>query len=204
MKPREPETPLQHVLSRHHRAVRRVLVMRHALRGAAIVCAVVTFAVLVGVAFQAGPGFAWTRLVLTAACGLVAIAAAVLGFRRAAPAFDAWLEHIESRFPELRSWLRNALDLEASPPPDTSPALAKALGAETATRLGHTPIATLTPRVQARRPLLVIGAALLVLVALALGLPGRTGRSWATLWNPEGAAPPVRLAVEPGSVKLTP
>ena len=73
MKRREPETPLQQVLSRHHHAVRRVLVMRHALRGAAIVCAVVSFAVLVGVAFQAGPGFAWTRLVLTAACALVAM-----------------------------------------------------------------------------------------------------------------------------------
>ena len=204
MNDRVPETSLHRILARHHRAVRGALVARHGLRGAAAACAVVTLAVMVGVALPLGPGAAWARLLLTLGGCALAVAAAVGAFMRAAPGFDAWLEGLERTFPELRSWLRNGLDLESSPPPDTSPVLARALAAETARRMEGVPIATLTPRISARRPTLAILAALAAIVALALWLPARTSRSWATLRDPASAAPPVRLAVEPGSVRLTP
>ena len=201
---RVPETSLDRIFARHHRAVRNALVARVSLRAAAAVCAVVTLAVLIGVAIPPGPGLAWVRSLLTAALGVSAVTLAVLVFQRTAPAFEPWLEGVERHFPELRSWLRNALDLEAAPPPDTSPVLARALADETARRLSGTPIAALTPRTAPRRPLIVIGAALLATLAIAWWQPARTERSWATLWDPSRAAPPVRLVVEPGSVKLSP
>jgi hypothetical protein len=204
MNDRVPETSLHRILDRHHRAVSGALVARHGLRGAAAACALVALAVIVGVAFPLGPAAAWARLILTVAGGALAVAASVRAFRRAAPRFDAWLEGLERHFPELRSWLRNALDLEASPPPDTSPVLARALAAETARRIAGVPIAALAPRIGPRRPALAIAGALVAIVALALWLPARTSRSWATLRDPAGAAPPVRLVVEPGSVRLTP
>ncbi len=204
MNDRVPDTSLRRILARHHRAVRGALVARHGLRGAASACALVTLAVIVGVAFPLGPGAAWARLILLLAASALAGATAVRGFRSAAPGFDTWLEGIERQFPELRSWLRNALDLESSPPPDTSPVLARALAGETARRIEGVPIASLRPRVAARRPGLTIAAALVAIVVLAIWLPARTARSWATLADPAGAAPPVRLVVEPGSVRLTP
>ncbi|MGH7730204.1 MAG: hypothetical protein ACRENJ_03040, partial [Candidatus Eiseniibacteriota bacterium] len=73
-----------------------------------------------------------------------------------------------------------------------------------ARRLADTPIGARTPRIAARGPLLVIVAALGISAALALWLPARAQRSWATLWRPAAAAPAVRLVVEPGSVRLTP
>src|SRR5206468_11235544 len=135
MSDRVPDPPLDHILDRHHRAVRRALVIRHGLRGAAAACALVVLAVVVGVTLPLGPGAAWARLLLTLAGVALAIAAAVRAFRSAMPGFDAWQEGIERRFPELRSWLRNAFELQAAPPADTSPALARALTAETARRL---------------------------------------------------------------------
>src|SRR5258706_9760018 len=114
MSDRVPETSLHRSLARYHGTVRSALVARHGLRGAASACIVVALAVIVGVALPLGPGAAWTRLILTmAGCGLAA-AVAVGAFMRAAPRFDAWLEGLERHFPELRSWLRNGLDLEAS------------------------------------------------------------------------------------------
>ncbi len=104
----------------------------------------------------------------------------------------------------MRSWLRNALDLAAHPAAHTSPELSAALAHETARRLEGTPIAQLRPRVEPRRPLLIIGAALVLLAVLGAIAPARVTRAWATLWNPSAAAPEVRLAVEPGSVRLTP
>jgi len=204
MTERVPETPLHRLLSRHHGAVRRALIFRHVLRGGAAICATLTVALVVGVAITLGPAGAWTRLLLAAGGALLALAAAVRAFHREAPRFETWLEGVEGQFPDLRSWLRNALDLEAAPLTGTSPALARALTAETARRLDDTPIAGRTPRIGARRPLIVLGAAWALSIALAVGLPGRAQRSWATLWDPAAAAPPVRLVVEPGSVKLTP
>ncbi len=199
-----PEPSLHRILSRHHRAVRSALVLRHALRAAGTICATLALALAVGVAIALGPAGAWARLLLAAGGALLALAAAVLAFRREAPGFDMWLEGIERHFPGLRSWLRNALDLEVAPLTDASPALARALTDETARRLADTPIATLTPRIAAGRPLIVIAGAMAMSMALALWLPGSTQRSWATLWHPSAAAAPVRLVVEPGSVKLTP
>ena len=178
--------------------------LRHALRGAAAICATAAFALAVGVAITLGPAGAWTRVLLGAGAALFALAAAVLAFLREAPGFATWLEGIEGQFPGLRSWLRNALELESAPLTDASPVLARALTEETARRLADTPIASRTPRVAARRPLIVLTAAMAVSVTLAVWLPGRAQRSWATLWDPSAAAPPVRLVVEPGSVRLTP
>lgn len=204
MNDRVPETSLHRILARHHRAVRGALVVRHGLRGAAAACALVTAAVIAGVVLPLGPAAAWARLILTMSGGVLAVAAAVLAFRRQAPGFDAWLEGLERHFPELRSWLRNGLELETAAPAHTSPALADALAAETARRIAGVPIATLAPRIAARRPALSMVGALIVIVGLALWLPARTGRSWATLRDPAAAAPPVRLVVQPGSVRLTP
>ena len=201
---RVPETSLHPLLARHHRGVRDALALRHGLRGAAMVCAILALALALGVAFLPGPEVAWARLILVLGAAGLAIAAAVIGFLREAPGFAVWLEGVEHRFPELRSWLRNAVDLAAAPPPDSSPALARALTDETARRIEAVPLASLKPAVSAGRPLALLGAALLVTVALGLALPARTQRSWAALWDPATAAPPVRLVVEPGSVKLTP
>lgn len=204
MNDRVPEMTLRAHLLRHHRAVRAALILRHALRGGAVIIATLTLALVLGVAIAFGPGAAWARLLLAIGAVLIALAAAVLAFGREAPGFDAWLEGVEGHFPGLRSWLRNALDLEATPQPDASPALARALTDETTRRLAGTPIAGLRPRIGARGPLLVIAAALGITAALAAWQPESSRRSWLTLWNPEAAAPPVRLVVEPGSVKLTP
>ncbi len=201
---RVPETSLHRRLVRHHRACRDALVLRHALRAAAAICAVVAAAVAVGVGLTLGPGAAWTRLVLVVAAGLLALGFAVVAFLREAPGFDAWLEGAERRFPDLRSWLRNALDLESAPLTGASPVLARALTDETLRRLEGTPLVSLKPRLHARRPLIVLAGALGLSLALALLAPGGARRSWATLWDPAAAAPPVRLVVEPGSVRLTP
>lgn len=204
MNDRVPETSLHRFLARRHRAVRGALVLRHALRGAAAICAILALALLAGVLIALGPGAAWARLIVAAAGALVALGAAVTAFRREAPAFDAWLEGLEGHFPDLRSWLRNALDLESSPLTGASPELARALTREAARRVDAAPIAARRPPIAARTPLIVLGAALALTVALAAWLPARAQRSWAALWNPAIAAPPVRLVVEPGSVRLTP
>jgi hypothetical protein len=201
---RVPKTPLHELLTRHHRAVHRALVARLALRAAAALALALALAVAEGAAFLPGPGVAWARLVLLLFAFAYAIAAAVLAFRREAPAFDAWLEGIEHRFPELRSWLRNAVELAAAPPPDSSPALARAVSEETGRRLESTALQGLRPRLAPRRPFLALAGAIAIGAALSVLLPARTQRSWATLWNPSLAAPAVRLEVEPGSVKLTP
>ena len=201
---RVPETSLRRVLSRHHRVVRMALIVRHGLRGGAAICALLALALILGVAIPLGPAAAWVRLALTVLGLALAVAWSVRAFLSAAPGFDAWLEGIEGHFPALRSWLRNALDLESAPPPDTSPVLARALSGETARRLEAVPIASLTPRVRPRRPLLSIAAAITAVVVLAVWMPSRTARSWATLRDPSAGAPPVRLVVQPGSVRVTP
>src|SRR5207244_5507818 len=132
------------------------------------------------------------------------LALAVLRYRAAALPFDGFLERIEARFPEVRSWLRNAMDFQAHPPPDTSAELASALHDETGRRLATVPFRTLAPRIEPQRPLLLMVSSLVVIVALGVGFPSRAMRSWVTLGDPSRAAPPIRLEVEPGSVKISP
>lgn len=124
MTERAPSSSLRSLLRRKHDAVRRALVARHALRAAAACAALLAVAFSIGVAAPGGPGASWTRLALLAAASLAALALGVRAFLAAAPRFDAWLEDTEGRFPELRSWLRNALDLEANADANTSAELA--------------------------------------------------------------------------------
>ncbi len=199
-----PRLPIHQQLERSHGAVRRALVLRHALRAAAALSALIALAVLVDIPFDAGTGWAWTRSLLAVLAGAVALGGVLARWRAETPRFDAWLEYVEARFPEVRSWLRNALDLERTPPEHTSVTLATALREETARRLAHVPLASLTPTIAARAPALATGAALLALLLVALAAPQRVERSWSTLWDPAAAAPPVRLVVEPGSVRVSP
>ena len=106
--------------------------------------------VVLGVLLPIRPATAMFRLVLFALAAVVVLVLAARAFLRAAPAFDAYLERAEGRFPELRSWLRNALDLETRPDPDTSTELAGALRAETARRLTGVPLSMLRPRFDPR------------------------------------------------------
>jgi len=204
MTERAPDPTLAHPLQRQHRAHTRSLLVRHALRAAAAAAAVIAASVLIGTAFLPGVGGAWTRLLLVLAACLALALAAASRFARARFGLEAYLEHVEERFPAVRSWLRNAIDLRRRPAAHTSPALAEALDEETRRRLADVPLARLRPPVAPARPALAMVLAALVLVLGAFLWPARVSRSWATLWNPGSAAPPVRLAVEPGSVTLTP
>lgn len=203
MSSRAPDT-LRPLLSREYAAVRRALTLRHALRALAAAAAIVALGLLAGAAVRGGPAFATVRLVLTIAGLVGAVVAAAIGFAREAPKLDPWLEAIERRFPELRSLLRNALDLESAPAAHTSGDLAAALRADAARSLGAVPIAQERPPVRARASLLATGAASLAIALVVLIAPAAARRSWRTLWNPALAAPPVTLAVEPGSVTLAP
>ncbi len=196
--------PLRARLHREHAVVRRAVMLRHALRAFAGVAVLLSGAVIAGLAVRAGVGAASARLAL-----FVLAALAVLGWTAertlaTLPRFDAWMESLEDRFPALRSWLRNALDLESAPDTRTSAALAGALRDEAANRLGATPLATARPAVRPRGPLLLaLGATAAIALAAAIA-PHATLRSWRTLWDPTLAAPPVSLAVEPGSVQVAP
>ncbi len=191
-------------LQRQHAAVRGALVARHAWRAAAACAALVAVAFSAGVALPGGPGASLARLVLLALAALAALALSVRAFLRAAPRFDPWLEGLETRFPELRSWLRNALDLESTSDANTSGELAGAVRDEAARRLAGVPLAQARPAVAARTPLAVLGGAAALVVALGAVSPEAALRSWRTLWDPGAAAPPVTLAVEPGSVRISP
>jgi hypothetical protein len=196
--------PLRGLLLRLYRRHQSALALRFGLRAAAAVAAAIAVAVLLGAALSGGVTAAWVRLVLLALAAAAAVAAAVRRFSGRSLVFDAFLEQVERRFPAVRSWLRNSLDLEARPPAHASAELASALTAETARRAGALPLATLTPPVEPRRPLATLAGAALALALAGAVFPGPTTRSWRTLWNPALAAPPVRLVVEPGSVKITP
>jgi hypothetical protein len=196
--------PLHQVLARHYDAVRRSLLAHHTLRAAAAAMTAIVLAVLAGMWLPLLPATAMLRLAAVVVSAAVCIAIAAVAFRRALPAFDGYLEQIETRFPEIRSWLRNALDFERRPPAHGSQELATAVAEQTAQRFAGVPVDTLRPRVAARRPVLMMIGAALAIVGLGLLSPGRVSRSWQTLWNPALAAPPVRLVVEPGSVKVTP
>src|SRR5262245_10874907 len=163
--------PLYQLLARHHRAVHRILIVRLALRAIAVLALALALAVAAGAAFLPAPEVAWARLLLLIAAAALAIVSAVCSFRREAPGFDAWLEAIEHRFPDLRSWLRNAVDLGAGPPPDSSPALARAVTEETARRVESTALGALRPRIASRRPFLMLAGAALLIGALGTLLP---------------------------------
>ena len=199
-----PVPPLRQILTRHHDRVRAALIVRHALRAAAAASAAFALAVLLGVLLPVEPLTAWARLIAALAAAVAGLFLALAAFRRALPGFEGYLEGIERHFPGVRSWLRNALDLEARPAPHTSAELAAALALETARRVEGTPLAQLRPRIEPRRPLLVMAGSLALLALLAVVAPTRVARAWATLWDPSGAAPEIRLVVEPGSVRLTP
>jgi hypothetical protein len=182
--------------------VRRAL--RAALSGAALLAAAAVGATLLGLLLPMSPGTAGLRLGLLAAAALWAAGAAIARVRREAETFDRFLERIEARFPEVRSWLRNALDLEQRPPAGTSLELADALRDETVRRLGAVPIETLRPPLGVLAPARLGAIALGALLLAAILAPAPTRHAWTTMWRPASAAPPVRLAVEPGSVRIPP
>jgi len=207
MTTRPPDSPLHTRLMAVHSRVRRALVMRHALRASASAVVLLAAAVTVGLALPHTPGTAWARLLLFAVGSVAALAVAVLAAWRDSPRWDAWLESIELRFTELRSWLRNALEFESTPAAHashTSGALAGAVRDQAARRLEGTPLEGTIPSLRARTPLIAAAAAALSLVAAASLAPADTVESWRTLWSPGSAAPPVAIAVEPGDVTLVP
>lgn len=199
-----PTTPLRQPLARAHAAVRRALALRSGLGAAARVTLALAGVVVLGLALPLSPATAWLRLALFGIAALVALGLGLRRFLREAPRFDGWLEQVEARFPETRSWLRNALDMERRPDPHTSAELASALRAETARKLTGVPLRTMVPRLQAPRALAGVGVSLALLAACTAFAPEATSRAWRTLWDPEAAAPPVALEVEPGSVTLSP
>lgn len=201
---RPPTSPLQQRLRSVHTRVRRALAFRHALRAAAAACVLLAFAITAGLALPRTPGFAWARLVLLVLGSLAALAVAVGGARRDAQGWDAWLESLEARFAGLRSWLRNALDLESAPARHTSGELADAVRGETAKRLADTPLDSTVPPLQSRMPMVATAAAVLSIAAAVVLAPQATLDAWNTLWRPAMAAPPVTIAVEPGNVTLVP
>ncbi|HEY6867187.1 MAG TPA: hypothetical protein VI792_08020 [Candidatus Eisenbacteria bacterium] len=198
------DQPLRKRLARHYDRLRAALVTRYALRAASVACLAAVAGLALGLALPVQPATAWARAAGALALALAAVIAALVAMRRELPGFDRYLERVEQRFPDVRSWLRNALDLESRPAPHTSAELAHALARETARRLEGTPLETLRPRIEPKVPLLLIAVAGIAVAVLAVLAPGRIARSWETMWNPAAAAPEVRLVVEPGSVRLTP
>ena len=203
MTSRAPDN-LRPIVRSEHAAVRRAWIARHALRALAACAATLALLLAAGALVPGGPAVSALRLALLVLLVLGSLAGAVLALKRDVPRPGPWLESLEARFPELRSWLRNALDLESGAQAHTSAELAAALHADAARRLLATPIASARPAVGARAPLGATDAAAAVVALLALLAPRAAERSWRTLWNPALAAPPVTLVVEPGSVTLAP
>ncbi len=204
MTSRPPFSPLHARLHRTHAHVRRALVLRHALRASAAAAVLLACAVTAGLALPRTPGSAWLRLAVFAGGALGALVFATRGFLRETPRWDTWLESLETRFSGLRSWLRNALDVERTPGVHTSDQLAAAVREQAALRLDDTPLGETVPAVLARTPLAATSAAVLSLSAALLLAPVPTLDAWRTLWSPASAAVPVTLVVEPGDVTLVP
>ncbi len=204
MTPRDSSQPLRSALERLHADHVRARALAASVRAAAGVAGLVTLALLLGPWLVRGEAAAWVRLSIVALGILAALGWAVRRFRASVPRFDALLEDLEHRFPDLRSWLRNALDFERTPPAHVSGELAQAVSAETARRLAGVPIATTVPGVRPGRPLAALLGALAAVVVMMVAAPQRALDSWASLLDPGRAAPPVRLEVEPGSVRVTP
>jgi hypothetical protein len=204
MDPRPQDSPLRRPLEHQHRAHTRALVTRHALRAAARIAVAIAVAVALGALLPTGVPGAWARLALLVAVAIAVTGLTLAAFGRERRTMAGWLEEAEGAFPALRSWLRNALEVERQPPTHTSPELAGALAREAARRLDGVPLQRLRPPVRAVAPALLAGGAVVLVLVLGALWPARTERSWRTLLVPAAAAPPVRLEVEPGSVTLTP
>src|SRR5690242_7213299 len=107
-----PEGSIRRSLARRHQALRRAVALHAALRASAACAAAIVLATVAGLGIQ-GPGGAWIRLVLVLLACAAFVAWAVRRFARQAPAFDPYLERVEQHFPNVRSWLRNAIDFGA-------------------------------------------------------------------------------------------
>jgi len=201
---RPTRSPLRTRLRAWHRRVRRALIVRHALRASAAAVVLLAAGVTAGLVMPRTPATAWARLAFVAVGSLSALALAVAALRRESPRWDAWLETVEARFGSLRSWLRNALEFEASSGAHTSGELAGAVREQAEHRLADTPLAATVPALEARVPVVAALAAVLSLAAAATLAPADTMESWRTMWSPASAAPPVALTVEPGDVTLVP
>ena len=202
-----PEGSIRNSLRSRHHALRRVLALRLGVRAGAACAVAIAAAVVLGALAGVGVTGAWVRLVLVGLACITAVTWAVLSFLAAAPGFDTYLEAVEARFPDVRSWLRNAIDFASQRSgleTGTSRELAQAVTRETVKKLEGLPLATLEPRLALHRPVLAIAAGFVIVIAATLFAPRAVERSWATLWNPQAAAAPVALAVEPGSVRVTP
>jgi hypothetical protein len=206
MTSRPPIPPLEPLLHAAHARVRRALIGRHALRATAASLVVLVACVTAGLALPRDPFTAGARLLVFALGSLAALVAASIAMWRETPRWDAWLESLEVRFPGLKSLLRNALDLERRAPAEghTSGELADAVRGAAAVRLASAPLRDTVPGLEGRVPLLATIAATLSLLAASLLAPGGTRASWATLWDPASAAPPMALVVDPGNVTVVP
>jgi hypothetical protein len=196
--------PLSRLLGSLYASHRRARVLRASLRAAAAVAALIALAVIVGAFLRGGEGAAWVRAALVVVAVVALIARGVLAYRRTSPTFDAFLESLEAHFPDIRSWLRNALELEHGAPAHGSAELAHAVSAGAAARVANLPLDSTRPRIEPKRPAGVLAGAAAAIVVLALVVPTRAVDSWRTLLDPRLAAPPVKLEVEPGSVRISP
>jgi hypothetical protein len=205
MTPR-PTPQLQPLLLAAHARVRRALIGRHALRATAASLVVLAACVTAGLALPRDPGTAGARLFVFLLGSAVALVAATFALWRETPRWDAWLESLETRFPGLRSLLRNAIDLERVAPSTahTSNELAGAVRDDAARRLAEAPLRETVPGLRARVPLVALAAATLSLVSASMLAPVQTRAAWSTLWNPASAAPPMTLVVDPGNVTVVP
>ncbi|MBI1799836.1 MAG: hypothetical protein HYR73_09150, partial [Candidatus Eisenbacteria bacterium] len=130
MTPRAPDPILHPRLRAAYDSLRRAAILRHALRAAAWSAGWIALAVLLGAAVRLNPAPAWLRLSALATLSLASLAWAVQAVRASVPSFDGFLEALEAHLPELRSLVRNALDLEAADAPHTSLELSRAVQAQ--------------------------------------------------------------------------
>ncbi len=203
--PQHPSVPaLGRLLAGAHARLRRTRVLREALQAASRFTLALTAVVALGVVLPLSPATATARLALLAAGATVLAALAVREVWRHTPRLDGWLEQVETRFPEVRSWLRNALDLERRPPAHGSTELADAVRHEAAKRLTGVPLRTLEPSLGLRGVLARTAGAAATLLLLAGFAPQRTMLAWRTLADPAIAAPPLALRVEPRDVTVWP
>ena len=183
-----PHTPLRHRLRALHARLRGMLVLRHALRASAAAMVLLAAAVISALALPRTPLTAMLRLGLFVLGSSVALVAALVMLRRESPTWASWLESLETRFPELRSWLRTSLDLEATPDANTSRELADAVRDEAAKRLAATPLDSTLPSVRLRAPLVATLAATLSLIVTMALAPVAMRDAWHTLWTQIGRA----------------
>jgi len=219
MTSRPPSPALHPRLVDAYARVRRALIGRHVLRATAASLVLLAFCVTAGLALPRDPVTSGMRLLLFGLGTLVALLLASFALWRDTPRWDAWLESLEGRFPELRSFLRNAIDLEraergavahgaaaqgSNAAAHTSADLAGAVLDEAGRRLAGSPLGDTVPKLTARGPVAAMLAATLSLLAATVLSPAATRAAWSTMWNPASAAPPMTLVVDPGSITVVP